>query len=179
MIMTSLEELEIIKCGNLESLCSEGLQNLTSLYIDECPKVWSSPVWLRNLTSLKKLDVVVLDESLGNLASLTDLRIRDCPAVTELPKGLQRLTNLRRLSIRECAVLERQLCKNWKEWKKVAHVPGIFIDNRSLSWEAEDPSLMQSLKKGCNKFDKKLKLHFPTCASSSSPSPSNRVRPIE
>ncbi|KAJ8624221.1 hypothetical protein MRB53_032751 [Persea americana] len=268
MIMTSLEELEIIKCGNLESLCSEGLQNLTSLYIDECPKVWSSPVWLRNLTSLKKLDVVVLDgttswtnplenlkslehlsissgpdmmdvwvsflppttdfpeslgnlasltdlrirdcpsirslpeslgnlasltdlrirdcpsirslpESLGNLASLTDLRIRDCPVVTELPKGLQRLTNLRRLSIRECAVLERQLCKNWKEWKKVAHVPGIFIDNRSLSWEAEDPSLMQSLKKGCNKFDKKLKLHFPTCASSSSPSSSNRVRPIE
>ncbi|KAJ8623903.1 hypothetical protein MRB53_032433 [Persea americana] len=244
MIMTSLEELRIIKCGNLESLCSEGLQNLTSLYIDECPKVWSSPEWLRNLTSLKDLDDVVLDgttsltnpfenlkslerlsissgrdmtdfpewigklasltylmirdcpsirslpESFGNLASLTDLMIRgcpsirslpesfgnllslsnmyiiSCPALTELPKGLQRLTNLRLLSIWECPVLKRRLRKNWKEWNKVAHVPKILIDGGLYSWEAGHPSLMQSLKEGCNKIDKKL--HFPTCASSSS-----------
>ncbi|RWR91737.1 putative disease resistance protein RGA4 [Cinnamomum micranthum f. kanehirae] len=245
MIMTSLEELEITKCGNLESLFFEGLQNLTSLDIEECPKVWSSPEWLRNLTSLKKLRGVVLDamtsltnplenlkslkdlsissgpdmtdfpewignlasltalwfadcpsirslpESLGNLASLTDLEIEGCPgirslpesfgnllslsnmdiafcpALTELPKGLQRLTNLRELRILECPDLKRRLCKNWKEWKKVAHVPKISIDYRSYSWEAEHPSLMQSLKKGCNEFNKKL--HFPTCASSSSP----------
>ena len=94
MIMTSLEELEIIKCGNLESLCSEGLQNLTSLYIDECPKVWSSPVWLRNLTSLKKPDVVVLDGTtswtnpLENLKSLEHLSLSSGPDMTDFPEWI-------------------------------------------------------------------------------------------
>ncbi|XXG84872.1 hypothetical protein AAC387_Pa11g0086 [Persea americana] len=142
IVLTSLRELNIRSCGNLESLSTHGLQNLTTLIVFDCPKVWSSPGWLKKLRSLSNLiasrcpDMMNLPESIGNLTSLSKLRIEDCsslrslpksmgnlkllrivtiancPQVTCFPEGMRHLKNLRELSIDKCPNLKRLLCEN-------------------------------------------------------------------
>ncbi|XXG87507.1 hypothetical protein AAC387_Pa11g2175 [Persea americana] len=200
IILTSLTRLRIVSCKNIESLSDDMLRNLTSLEIDDCPKVFSSPVSLKNLKSLEKLAISrcpdmmnllqhaesltsltllliwncpgmsSLPESIGDLTSLTQLWIWSCPEITTLPEGLQRLTNLRCLLINNCPILRRRLrCDEGQDWHKVAHVPYIDIDDQdardSLS-SVGHPSLMDSLKMGCNIFNTK-KLLLPSCCSSS------------
>ncbi|KAJ8623719.1 hypothetical protein MRB53_032249 [Persea americana] len=142
IVLTSLRELNICSCGSLESLSSDGLQNLTTLTIFDCPRVWSSPEWLMklrslsnltasrcpdmlnlpvsigNLTSLSKLwiedwpDLRSLPKSLGNLKLLKTITIANCPRITCFPEGMRHLKNLQEFSIDRCPNLKRLLCGN-------------------------------------------------------------------
>ncbi|RWR93015.1 putative disease resistance protein RGA4 [Cinnamomum micranthum f. kanehirae] len=204
IVLTSLKELRIDSCKNIESLSDDMLRSLTRLEIDDCPKVFSFlSLSLENLKSLKRLkisrcpDVMnllqhaesltsltslsifncpgmsSLPESMRDLSSLTDLYISECPEIRTLPEGLQRLTNLQTLRIFQCPILKRRLqCNEGQDWHKVAHVPYIWIDfenpRDSLS-SVGHPSLMHSLKMGCNRFNTKKLLLPSSCSSSSSP----------
>ncbi|XXG84881.1 hypothetical protein AAC387_Pa11g0093 [Persea americana] len=142
IILNSLRELNIRSCGNLKSLSSVGIKNLTTLIIFDCSRVWSSTKWLGELSSLRNLiasscpDMTNFPESIGNLTSLDKLRIEDCrsltslpqsigalellrnltiancPGVTCFPHGLERLRNLQELSLDRCPDLKRVLCEN-------------------------------------------------------------------
>eukprot|EP00268_Persea_americana_P051217 TRINITY_DN5638_c0_g1_i10.p1 TRINITY_DN5638_c0_g1~~TRINITY_DN5638_c0_g1_i10.p1 ORF type:complete len:124 (-),score=14.42 TRINITY_DN5638_c0_g1_i10:213-584(-) len=109
-----------------------------------------------------------LPESVGDLTSQR-LYITKCPEITTLPEGLQRLTNLQSLLIYDCPILKRRLrCDEGQDWNKVAHVPNIKIDGQDLRDSLSSvghPSLMDSLKMGCNIFNTK-KLLLPSCCSS-------------
>ena len=209
IVLTSLSRLNITSCKNIESLSDDMLRHLTILEIDDCPKVFSSPVSLKNLNSLKELSISrcpdmmnylqhaesltsltllriqdcpgmsSLPESMGDLTSLKILGISKCPEITTLPDGLQRLTDLQHLLISGCPILKTRLrCNEGQDWHKVAHVPYIKIDYQDLRDSLSSvghPSLMDSLKMGCNIFNTK-KLLLPSCCSSS-PSSSSTSSP--
>ena len=122
----------IVSCGNFESSSSDGLQNLTSPVIKNCPNALTCPDFLEKLKSLgilkisrcsdmmnlpesmKKLasltyleiancpNIMCLPESVGDLTLLRSLWIIECPGITTMPEGLQRLTNLQELYVRGC-----------------------------------------------------------------------------
>ncbi|KAJ8625773.1 hypothetical protein MRB53_034303 [Persea americana] len=108
IVLTSLSRLNITSCKNIESLSDDMLRHLTILEIDDCPKVFSSPVSLKNLNSLKLLRIsrcpgmMNLLQHAESLTSLTWLRIRDCPGMSSLPESIGDLTSLTQLWIRDC-----------------------------------------------------------------------------
>ncbi|KAJ8623889.1 hypothetical protein MRB53_032419 [Persea americana] len=108
IVLTSLKSLNIVSCANLESISADMLQNLTSLEIKSCPKLWSSLVSLENLKSIVSLkisgcpDLTRLLGSMENFKSLTELRIEDCPGMRSLPESVKNLTSLTDLRIKNC-----------------------------------------------------------------------------
>ncbi|KAJ8625733.1 hypothetical protein MRB53_034263 [Persea americana] len=111
IVLTSLTGLSITSCKNIESLSDDMLRNLTSLAIDDCPKVFSSPVSLKNLKSLKFLgisrcpDMTNLLQHAESLTSLTQLWIWDCPG--DCPKVFSSLLSLENLKSLECLTMSR------------------------------------------------------------------------
>ncbi|KAJ8638981.1 hypothetical protein MRB53_015675 [Persea americana] len=164
---------------------AESLTSLAWLMIWNCPGISSLPESMGDLTSLTMLwisdcpGLSSLPESMGDLTSLKILGISKCPEITTLPDGLQRLTDLQHLLISGCPILKTRLrCNEGQDWHKVAHVPYIKIDYQDLRDSLSSvghPSLMDSLKMGCNMFNTK-KLLLPSCCSSS-PSSCSTSRP--
>eukprot|EP00268_Persea_americana_P057333 TRINITY_DN6869_c0_g1_i10.p1 TRINITY_DN6869_c0_g1~~TRINITY_DN6869_c0_g1_i10.p1 ORF type:complete len:317 (-),score=36.96 TRINITY_DN6869_c0_g1_i10:1836-2786(-) len=108
IVLTSLKSLKIVSCANLESISADMLQNLTSLEIKSCPKLWSSLVSLETLKSIVSLkisgcpDLTRLLGSMENLTSLTRLGIADCPGMLSLPESVKNLKSLTELRIEDC-----------------------------------------------------------------------------
>nr|XP_023875884.1 putative disease resistance protein RGA1 [Quercus suber]XP_023875885.1 putative disease resistance protein RGA1 [Quercus suber]XP_023875886.1 putative disease resistance protein RGA1 [Quercus suber]XP_023875887.1 putative disease resistance protein RGA1 [Quercus suber]XP_023875888.1 putative disease resistance protein RGA1 [Quercus suber]XP_023875889.1 putative disease resistance protein RGA1 [Quercus suber]XP_023875890.1 putative disease resistance protein RGA1 [Quercus suber] len=111
--LSQLQELQLAKINDLESLPKE---------------------WLRNLVSLQKLSIescngLVSLPWIGSLTSLQSLGIRSCDNLKSLPQEIRNLTSLNVLSIRDCPLLG-QRCKRQigEDWPFIAHVPFIEVD---------------------------------------------------
>ncbi|XP_050284684.1 putative disease resistance RPP13-like protein 1 isoform X3 [Quercus robur] len=81
---------------------------------------------------------IVILSSLGfqNLSALEQLEIGYCPKLASLPeKGLP--PSLLHLYIKECPLLKQHCKKGGREWSKIANVPCVLIDNRSV-YEVEE-----------------------------------------
>nr|XP_028944596.1 putative disease resistance protein RGA4 [Malus domestica] len=99
-----LEYISIDTCPNLKSL-PEGLCHLTNLQafiVRDCGKLEVSPEDIRNLTSLKELEIDCLEGLTSfppNLTSLVISKLKSCKRLWELEWGLHKLSSLRKLVI--------------------------------------------------------------------------------
>uniref|UniRef100_A0A2N9GS73 NB-ARC domain-containing protein n=1 Tax=Fagus sylvatica TaxID=28930 RepID=A0A2N9GS73_FAGSY len=155
LLPTSLRELEIGSSEKLEALPNpiHNLTNLTSLSFGRggFPDWQSFPseeedgkMMMTLPTSLTELSIwdlpnIVFLSSKGfqNLSALQQLRIFFCPKLEFLPeKGLP--PSLLQLNISNCPLL-KQHCKKGKgrEWLKIANIPQVEIDWRSV-YEVEE-----------------------------------------
>ncbi|KAL4600827.1 hypothetical protein ACB092_11G228100 [Castanea dentata] len=140
-----------------ENICKQvtvwGLHRLTSLSslrIDGGIPDWQSfpdeqdgkltmmlPSSLTQLTIWSIPNIVILS-SLGfqNLFALEKLYIRNCPKLASLPeKGLP--PSLSQLDFNGCPLLKQHCKKGGREWSKIANVPCVQIDWRSV-YEVEE-----------------------------------------
>ncbi|KAM0952638.1 putative P-loop containing nucleoside triphosphate hydrolase, leucine-rich repeat domain superfamily [Dioscorea sansibarensis] len=110
--MSSLSSLKILHCSKFTSWLSEGmeqgalLQKLDYIYIENCPKLESLPIWLPYLPSLKKL------------------KIANCSLIRALPEdGLP--SSLKSLHIINCdqGFMERCQKEDSRGWFMVQHIP--------------------------------------------------------
>ncbi|XP_077217515.1 putative disease resistance protein RGA3 [Tasmannia lanceolata] len=125
--LTSLKELRIENCPQLESLAGEEElpTTLTNLWIFDCPNLKSLSKGMRNnLTSLEELFIYNCPqlESLPNIIGLRTMTIRKCPLMQQFPEGMldmlpylsvdnveifsKNLASLQFLAISHCSQLE-------------------------------------------------------------------------
>ncbi|GLT39647.1 hypothetical protein SLA2020_138280 [Shorea laevis] len=106
----SLEDMELMNCGNLEK------PPLKSLQIESCPKLLSFPeigclstlrhVKLKDCAALITLpDWMVMHNCKTTEFLLQDLEIEECPSLTSFPRGILP-TRLQRLKVRGCRDLQ-------------------------------------------------------------------------
>jgi Leucine-rich repeat (LRR) protein len=95
-------------------------------------------LWLHHLNSLENLEFSFCNnlKSLpkkGFPSSLKNLKLIHCNNLKSLPK--ERLpSSLKELTIYECPLLKASLLgKRGKEWRKIAHIPTIVIDNELIT----------------------------------------------
>ncbi|PHT41698.1 hypothetical protein CQW23_20552 [Capsicum baccatum] len=133
--LTVLEQLSIMGCPRL-TLARESFQNLSSLRslsIISCPELYPLPVSLQYVTMLQSLVIhssphlTDLPDWLAKLSSLRSLAISNCEHLISLPEGIKYLNALQHLSIQDCPHLERLCKKKGMEWRKIAHIPHIYI----------------------------------------------------
>ncbi|XP_058078507.1 putative disease resistance protein RGA4 [Magnolia sinica] len=111
---THLSSLYIEECPKLDSVSRElgNLAALETLYISGCSMLVSLPEELQNLTSLRQLSIIecngLTSLRLQGLSSLQHLSIDGCQSLTSLMGGLQHLTALQYLLVTECP--ELRLC---------------------------------------------------------------------
>nr|POE73943.1 putative disease resistance rpp13-like protein 1 [Quercus suber] len=143
LLPTSLRKLSIENCEKLEALpnCSPNLTNLQELVICRCPSIisFTEEGYPTNLTSLwlSGVNILLLSKGFQHLSALEMLYIKDCPKLEYLPEnGLP--PSLLKLYIYRCPLLE-QHCKKGKgrEWFKIANIPRVEIDWRSV-YEVEE-----------------------------------------
>ena len=137
----SLDRLCISKCPNLVSICYKNTKvaSSQSLVIKDCPElvfpIQDLPSSLTSLT-ISNCDKATsqVEWGLQRLPSLTTLIISELPNLNSLEHlGLQLLTSLRKLEISDCPLLKDR-CKFWtgEDWPRIAHIPGIVIDDQVL-----------------------------------------------
>ncbi|XP_057248729.1 putative disease resistance protein RGA3 isoform X1 [Beta vulgaris subsp. vulgaris] len=140
--LTSLEELEIASCKNLDlsgecqgscgecdqcSLSWKFLSNLNRLTIRDLPKLVSLPLGLSYISTLKVLcistcnNLSVLPESMSQITSLQYLILEGCLALTMLPEGLKGLHSLVKVDIIECPKLMERCREGGEDWHKIKH----------------------------------------------------------
>ncbi|MED6216450.1 hypothetical protein PIB30_007795 [Stylosanthes scabra] len=113
--LSSLQELEIYDCDELESFSEnvmQGLCSLRSLKIGSCKKLKSLSEGVGHLTCLESLDImncpklVTLPSSMNKLVSLHRVYIYACDT---LPEGLQRVPSLQSLDARNLSSIPEWL----------------------------------------------------------------------
>ncbi|CAI8595714.1 unnamed protein product [Vicia faba] len=130
--LAGLQELEIDNLPNLQSFVIDELpNNLQKLSVGSVGGVmWSNePTW-EHLTCLSMLRINGDDM---HLTSLQNLEIINAPKLESLPKkGFP--SSLSALSVTRCPLLEASLRKKrGKEWRKIAHIPSIVINNELIT----------------------------------------------
>nr|XP_048319589.1 putative disease resistance protein RGA1 [Ziziphus jujuba var. spinosa] len=153
--LTALVSLQLIGCPELEAF-PNGLDNLSCLkslmlsgystYRDDGsqnlgvphPKLTTLPEALQHLPSLQHMSIwgfpnlELLPDWLGNLTSLHLFNISNCPKLECMPTTIQDLTNLHTLEIRGCPKLAERCEKEiGEDWHKIAHIPHVFVWDRS------------------------------------------------
>ncbi|KAL8508128.1 hypothetical protein ACS0TY_018638 [Phlomoides rotata] len=130
--LTSLEELHIFECSELENFAEEfkQLHVFKYLTIANVDDMVSLPQSLQQIPSLqylllRRLPLLTsLPDWLANLASLTSLIIKDCPKIDK-SSSIQGMTNSVILRSPE---LERRCEKaNDEDWSKIADIPQLYI----------------------------------------------------
>jgi hypothetical protein len=139
----SLRELDVNKVGGvLWNTTWEHLTSLSELRIrgDDIVKAVMNmevrllPISLVTLSIGDVEDIECLDGlSLHHLTSLENLEFSFCDNLKSLPKkGFP--SSLKKLTIDECPLLEASLAgKRGKEWRKIAHIPTIVIDEELIT----------------------------------------------
>ncbi|CAJ2638907.1 unnamed protein product [Trifolium pratense] len=141
--LPSLQKLEISDCNKLEEcLCLEGFPLLKELYIRECPELKRIPP--QHFPSLQKLEISdcnKLEEWLCLEGSplLKELYIRGCPELKRIPP--QHLPSLQKLEISDCNKLEECLCLEGSPFLK-----GVSIEKCSKLKRAPLPQYLPSLQ---------------------------------
>jgi hypothetical protein len=112
LVTLSIGDVEDIEC--LDGLWLHHLTSLENLVFSSC----------NNLKSLPKK---------GFPSSLKNLKLTRCNDLKSLPEeGLP--SSLKELTIDECPLLKASLLgKRGKEWRKIAHIPTIFIDEELIT----------------------------------------------
>ena len=113
--LTSLREIAIFHCPNLESFPEQGLPtpSLQALYITNCNTLKPSKEWgLHKMVALTCFEIKGGCSDVGSFpeegflpTTLTSLRISRLPNLKFLDKGLQELTSLEKLEINYCEEL--------------------------------------------------------------------------
>ncbi|KAF2307868.1 hypothetical protein GH714_032776 [Hevea brasiliensis] len=109
--LTSLVIGELPQLVTLPHSLQGCASTLQYIYIDDCPNFTALPDWTRNLTSLKRLEII------------------RCPELFSLPEEMHCLTALRELKIGLCPEL-RERCdpETGEDWPKIGHIPEIFLN---------------------------------------------------
>ncbi|KAF2307865.1 hypothetical protein GH714_032755 [Hevea brasiliensis] len=109
--LTSLVIGELPQLVTLPHWLQGCASTLQYIYIDDCPNFTALPDWTRNLTSLKRLEII------------------RCPELFSLPEEMHCLTALRELKIGLCPEL-RERCdpETGEDWPKIGHIPEIFLN---------------------------------------------------
>jgi hypothetical protein len=141
---SNLRSISIVDCDNLiAKRMGWGLQHLPCLKnlficgetgeVESFPEVGLLPtnlsiLQITNFPNMKSLD----NKGLQHLASLEELRIYNCPMLKYLPEeGLPASVSI--LLISNCPLLKKQCHrKKGKEWRKIAHVHLIMIDDKLI-----------------------------------------------
>ncbi|KAG7948005.1 hypothetical protein I3843_14G123900 [Carya illinoinensis] len=136
---TNLKSISIHDCDKLVACRTTwGLQKLPSLQelsiwgncedVKSFPELDLLPMTLTNLGIYGFSNMTSLDKKgLQRLTSLEQMEITGCPNLKFVPKdGFP--ASISSLAISGCPLLEKQLQnKKGKEWRKVAHIPKIFL----------------------------------------------------
>ncbi|XP_058721591.1 putative disease resistance protein At3g14460 [Vicia villosa] len=139
----TLRELWIIKVrGILWNTTCEHLTSLSKLKISgddfvntmikmQVPFLPTNLVslWISDLKDIECLD----GKWLQHLTSLHKLEIYYSPKLKSLPKEGDLPSSLKKLNIYECPLLEASLRrKRGKEWRKISHIPKIYINSKIM-----------------------------------------------
>ncbi|XP_060669489.1 putative disease resistance protein At3g14460 [Ziziphus jujuba] len=126
-LLPSLEDLRIIDCPEVESF-PEGGEGVESFPEEGLLPSTLTHLMMEGFTSLKRLDIKVLQQ----LTSLTYLEIESCPQLLHLPQ--QKLpTSLTVLAINKCPILKERCQRDkGKDWNKISHIPGIYLDRKLI-----------------------------------------------
>ncbi|XP_027064085.1 putative disease resistance protein RGA3 [Coffea arabica] len=117
------------------------LVSLERLVLHGWPKITALPHQIQHLSTLTSLwiwtfeGLEVLPEWMDSLRNLRDLWIGDCSNLRQLPsaEAIRHLTNLNRLSITSCPLLAERCTKgSGAEWPKIARIPHVYIDGRTV-----------------------------------------------
>ncbi|KAK1602861.1 hypothetical protein QYE76_016655 [Lolium multiflorum] len=135
LLPSKLEDLRISSCSDLiNPLLRElnELSSLTHLAAADCPSLNSFPVKLP--VTLEKLEILncsnlsYLPAGIEDAPCLTAISILKCPLIPCLPGRLTK--SLKELYIKECPFLTESCQEsNGRDWRKIAHVPIIEIDD--------------------------------------------------
>ncbi|XVF29654.1 hypothetical protein REPUB_Repub15cG0140700 [Reevesia pubescens] len=121
LLHASLEHLYLFGWKNLKSLPPQ-IQQLAALkYFVICffDGIEALPEWLANLSSLQKLKIAYCN----NLMHLPSMEAMKC------------LSKLQRFETHRCLLLTERCTKDsGPEWHKIAHIPYIQIDSRSIQY---------------------------------------------
>ncbi|KAK3446710.1 hypothetical protein EUGRSUZ_A02365 [Eucalyptus grandis] len=143
--LKALENLWICNCENLK--LQEGgsdeprsMSRLQSMMFVGLPKIVSFPRWLKgSARTMQAIDVAhcpnlsTLPYWLQNCSSLRKLKIEDCPKMSSLPDGIRHIPTLRELWIDDCRELSSRIAaRSGEDWRKIAHIPEIYIDKRKM-----------------------------------------------
>ncbi|XP_027190772.2 putative disease resistance RPP13-like protein 1 [Cicer arietinum] len=151
--LIGLQELRVFNLPNLQHFANEGLPiNLRKISIGGI--MWNIEFSLENITCLSmiKMEMPLLPSSLTSLhiyqldyiecldgkwlqhlTFIQNLQISYAPKLKSLPEeGLP--SSLSVLSISDCPLLEATCrTKQGKEWRKIAHIPCILINNKMIT----------------------------------------------
>ncbi|GAB4832581.1 hypothetical protein Ancab_040279 [Ancistrocladus abbreviatus] len=145
-VLSSLRELFIGFCNNLQSLGGIGLEHLTgleSLRISHCSELelsnsssdgngimpWKA---LQSLCKLELRDLPkmrALPDGLQYITTLRSMNINDCAGLECLPEGIRSLPNLKHLVIGECSPKIEERCRkpNGEYWPLIRHIPKVKV----------------------------------------------------
>ncbi|XP_059442949.1 putative disease resistance RPP13-like protein 1 [Corylus avellana] len=139
----NLKSMSIIDCDNLVAKrMGWGLQKLPFLKnlficgergdVESFPEVGLLPTNLTALQIMNFPNMKSLDKGLQQLTSLEELRIYNCPMLKYMPEeGLAASVSV--LLINNCSLVKKQCQrKKGKEWRKIAHVHLIMMDDELI-----------------------------------------------
>ncbi|PIA60072.1 hypothetical protein AQUCO_00400744v1 [Aquilegia coerulea] len=135
-MVTPLLDLVLRTFGRHTNLC-KGFPSLNNLRISGMPTLekWSG-MEEGNFSLLRKLSLshfaklTALPE-LSVLKALQELEISLCPVLQFLPKKSLPIS-LQSLLIISCPLLKERCHKEGHDWKKIAHIPSIWLDNQQI-----------------------------------------------
>ncbi|KNA22031.1 hypothetical protein SOVF_037850 [Spinacia oleracea] len=137
--LTSVEKLyienKVIGERPANILLNKCFPNLNYLYFSDGVKLEVLPESIRDLSTLKTLDInswgqlKAIPEWIDSLTSLIELRLTECPRLESLPQQISNLPNLKELYIYECPILsERCKSPDGEYWPFIKHIPRIHTD---------------------------------------------------
>ncbi|KNA11248.1 hypothetical protein SOVF_136970 [Spinacia oleracea] len=128
---SALDELTLYKVDDCDVSFP---QNLSSLRIENSPKMTSLPMEIQYLTSLQTLKLIRCDklnslpEWISTLSSLQYLDICLCSALKSLPEAMKNLTSLQILHTYGCPDLVKRCKKpDGEDYPKIQHIPKIGL----------------------------------------------------
>ncbi|GKV29290.1 hypothetical protein SLEP1_g38228 [Rubroshorea leprosula] len=142
--LSSVEELWIVNCPNLESLgCFTRLKKLEigrfSKELEEFPSLSSIHASLEDLT-LTGWEKLTHLPQIQHLTALKKLSIEHFSGMESLPDWFNNLSSLQQLRIWFCPNKLKERCTKGSglDWDKISHIPHITIAGETIQFQSED-----------------------------------------
>ena len=121
-----LHSLRILLFSNLAGDC----RDVESFPEEDLLPTSLSTLGIAGFPNLRSLD----KKGLQHLTSLEELWIKDCPKLKHMPAKKGQPISVSHLRIHQCPLFTKRLQrKKGKEWRKIAHIPFIEIDDQVIS----------------------------------------------